>query len=363
MVTKQNIVDTILKNKISHQINSSANAFASSNIALCKYWGKRNSELNLPVTNSLSISLNEYGTHITLNQTNHTIDELSINQQTIDPIHPIAKRLTQFLNLFRPHPNFMFNINSRSTIPIAAGLASSASAFAALVQALDQFFSWGCNLTELSILARLGSGSACRSLWPSFVEWQKGQRDDGMDSHGIPLDDAWDDLCLAIVMIDSGTKPISSREAMANTIATSPLYRAWPSCVDEHLPQIKTAIREKDIEKLGQTAEQNALAMHATMLASNPSIMYYQTETIIAMQRVWQCRHDHIPVYFTQDAGANLKLLFTKDHLKDVLERFPNAWRCHSCPVLESTGRGLHTHETTELEQRYNIQNHKKTSD
>lgn len=322
MITKQHIIDKILQNKKSKNLTLSATAFASSNIALCKYWGKRNNELNLPVTNSLSMSLGEKGTHITLSQHNDNHDQLTINQQLLTHDHPIAQRLTQFLNYFRPTNDFYFNVESKSTIPVAAGLASSASAFAAIVKALNDFFNWECTLTELSILARLGSGSACRSLWSGFVEWQKGEREDGMDSHGVPLDETWDDLCLRIVMIDNNAKLISSRDAMARTLETSPLYRAWPECVDQHLLQIKTAIREKDIVKCGQAVEQNALAMHATMMTSQPSVLYWQPETITAMQQVWQCRREGIPVYFTQDAGANLKLLFIKDYLNEINQRF-----------------------------------------
>jgi diphosphomevalonate decarboxylase len=323
MHTKQSIVQHILKNKQKLPGKQSAEAFASSNIALCKYWGKRNDELNLPVTNSLSMSLGEYGTRFTIRSCEERDDILWINHEKITDNSPIKKRLSHFLDLFRPDPDFYFHIDSHSNIPIAAGLASSASAFAALIKSLDQLFCWECTDTELSILARLGSGSACRSLWPGFVEWQKGTLDNGMDSHGVPLNVTWADLRLAIVMIDQNPKTISSRVAMKSTVDTSPLYRAWPDCVSQHLVEIKSALMTQDIEKLGRAAEQNALAMHATMMSSQPGIIYSQPETLKIMQQVWQCRAENIPVYFTQDAGANLKLLFTTEVTDAILARFP----------------------------------------
>lgn len=325
MQTKKDIVNHLLYNKPHMPVQPSATAFASSNIALCKYWGKRNHELNLPITNSVSISLGQYGTQMTVQQADTNHDVLTINQQQIPDDQTAYQRLHQFLNLFRPHKDFYYAVDSQSTIPIAAGLASSASAFASIVQALDRLHQWQCSQTELSILARLGSGSACRSLWAGFVEWHKGTLANGMDSHGVPLDDHWDALRIALLVFDQHPKKLSSREAMQRTVETSPLYAAWSTCVSQHLAEIKSAIQAKDIVQLGQAVEQNALAMHATMLSSHPSIVYTQPATLAAMQRVWALREEKQPIYFTQDAGPNLKLLFTAEMTHCVKQAFPDA--------------------------------------
>ncbi len=293
-------------------------AYAPTNIALCKYWGKRNSELNLPVTSSLSISLGEKGAKTTLSVSSIKQDVLVLNEKKVPPTSSFHQRLSHFLDLFRPE-NLYFDVNIVSTVPIAAGLASSACGFAAIVLALNEFFAWQLSSQHLSILARLGSGSASRSIWPGFVEWHKGTRDDGLDSYAEPIAVKWPELCIGLMIISEQEKSISSREAMQRTVETSSLYKAWPEKVEHDLVKLKQAIREKDFDLLGRTAESNALTMHATMLSAWPPVSYYLPETIRAMHRVWQARAEGVPVYFTQDAGPNLKLLFID---KDAIQQY-----------------------------------------
>jgi len=284
---------------------ASASAFAPANIALIKYWGKRNSELNLPVTSSLSLSLAS-GTHTTISVAER--DSVSLNGTILSADDPFTKRLFAFCDLFRA-PNTHFHIETKNEIPTAAGFASSSSGFAALTLALNDLFSWQLDRKSLSILARLGSGSACRSLYSGFVLWHRGTSDDGMDSFAEPLGETWPELTLELITISSEKKPIDSRTAMQKTIETSPLYQAWPAQVAADLPLMQHAIREKDFSLLGKVAEQNALAMHATMIASSPSILYWHPETVTWMHKIWNMRHEGHEVYFTLDAGPNLKLL------------------------------------------------------
>lgn len=307
---KSDIVNKILGNLSQYTpSHTPVTACASTNIALVKYWGKRNQELNLPVTSSLSISLADKGAHTTLSISAIKQDIFVLNGKAISTTSSFHKRLSNYLDLFRPN-DLYFEVNIISTIPIAAGLASSACGFAAMALALDKFFSWQLPSQQLSILARLGSGSASRSFWSGFVEWHAGTRDDGMDSYAEPIQEKWPELCLGLMMISESEKSIGSREAMQRTIETSELYKSWPSKVEHDLRNLKQAISEKDFDLLGKTAESNALAMHATMLSAWPPISYCFPETIQAMRRVWQARADDVAVYFTQDAGPNLKLLF-----------------------------------------------------
>lgn len=321
---KSEIISLILADKKNHlpQKNVIAKVFAPSNIALIKYWGKRNTELNLPITSSLSISLQNKGCEIELSAQNEK-DEIFLNDHFVDLNSEFAIRLIEFVNLFRKPNSWFFTAKIVSTVPIGAGLASSACGFAALVKALDQLLDWQLSLKNLSILARLGSGSASRSLWNGFVEWHAGERDDGMDSFAEPLNIFWDDLCLDLLIFNTQQKKISSRVAMQRTIETSFLYRSWPEQVEKDLQKMRAAILEKNFKLLGETAEANALAMHATMLSARPAVNYFLPETIAAMQKIWQCRADGLPVYFTQDAGPNLKLLFLQKHFSDVKEIFP----------------------------------------
>lgn len=321
---KADIVNGVLKDRVdSFPDVHTATAFAPTNIALCKYWGKRNQELNLPVTSSLSISLSDKGAKTTLSVSENKFDRVVLNGKQVPADTAFHKRLIQFLTLFRPHPEFYFDVETISNIPIAAGLASSACGFASIVLAMDRLFSWQLHPYQLSILARLGSGSASRSIWQGFVEWHAGERLDGMDSHGEVLATTWPELSVGLLMLSQKEKAIGSREAMQRTVATSELYRAWPDKVAKDLCLIKDAIARKEFDSLGQAAESNALAMHATMLSAWPPIHYALPETISAMHKVWQLRQDGLPVYFTQDAGPNLKLLFMAKHSDQVRQVFP----------------------------------------
>lgn len=295
------------------------------NIALIKYWGKRCASFNLPVTDSLSVTVPHTlsRTHIKVIDAHE--DQIYLNQQKLETNTAFAKRLSNFLNYFRDDATPAFEIYTENTVATAAGLASSASGFAALVLALNDLFSWQLDDTAISILARLGSGSACRSLWPGFVHWQAGIRDDGLDSYAKPLHDTWPGLMLGLMVVEGSAKPISSREAMQLTTQTSPLYRAWPHTVQQHLNDLRQAIQSQDFEHFGRIAEQNALAMHATMLASSPSIDYRLPASWTVIQQVYQLRRDGIAVYFTQDAGPNIKLLFEVKDYQTIAAAFPAA--------------------------------------
>ena len=305
-----------------------AEAFAPSNIALCKYWGKRSVELNLPVNSSLSISLGNKGTITKVSIINNNIDQGSLNGNLMSEQSNFYKKIVNFLDLLREknvliNKKTFFNIDTHSNLPIAAGLATSASGFAALVKALDQLFSWNLSLKDLYMLARLGSGSASRSLWHGFVKWHAGVQPNGIDSFAEPIDFVWPELCIGLLVIDAQEKHISSREAMQISVNTSPFYNTWPSLAAKDLAVLETAIKTKDFSLLGATSEANALAMHAIMLSSRPVIMYSNSDTINNIKKIWKLRYsDNLDLYFTQDAGPNLKLLFLYKDLAIVKEVF-----------------------------------------
>lgn len=300
-----------------------AEAFAPINIALCKYWGKRNTAINLPAASSLSVSLPSKGTRTYIKVIETAEDKIFLNGQSLDASLDFSKKLTDFLNLFRYEARG-FEVHTESNIPISAGLASSASGFAALVLALDKLYNWRLSRSQLSILSRLGSGSACRSLWTGFVEWQAGQDAEGMDSHGVPLTDTWPDLCLGLLVFAEAQKAISSRVAMQHTVATSPFYKTWPSVAAADLATLKQAIALKDFEQLGFVSEANAMAMHALMLSARPSVLYARPETVSTQHAIWAARNQGLSLYFTQDAGYNLKLLFLGPQRAEIEALFPH---------------------------------------
>jgi diphosphomevalonate decarboxylase len=320
-VTRQQVVREIIKGKAIVQ-QESASAYAASNIALCKYWGKRDIELNLPVTSSLSISMGNLGAWSSISLSDSKQDEILLNSKVMDHNTIFYQRLVEFLDLFRPTVDTKFNIFTKTNIAVGAGLASSACGFAATIKALNNFFDWDLSPVELSILARLGSGSACRSLYDGFVYWQAGSAADGMDSYASRLDYYWPDLRVGIILIDGRQKSLTSRDAMQATVETCPYYKLWPDLVAEAIQHTEHALQHKDFWLLGATAEANALAMHSLMLSTTPPIIYSQGATLEYMQTVWRARAEGLGVFFTQDAGPNLKLLFLEKDTKKVQQFF-----------------------------------------
>lgn len=323
---KKKIVDLILSKtpnakKINYQ--KTGCGFAPTNIALCKYWGKRNTELNLPVTSSLSISLGKKGTFTTIKHIKSNYDIYFCNNKKINLADPFAIRLKNFLDLFRPNKNIHYQIKTTTDLPIAAGLASSASGFAALVLALNDLYDWNLAKKELSILARLGSGSATRSLYNGFVEWQAGTKNNGINSFAKKFNYQWPELRIGILIISPDKKIISSTEAMQNTLQTSILYQSWKKQVAIDLSIIKEAIQTKDFKLFGETIEANALAMHATMLSAKPAIIYFTPKTLATILVIQQLRKSGIKLYFTEDAGPNLKLFFLAKDQKIIQKKFP----------------------------------------
>jgi diphosphomevalonate decarboxylase len=144
-----------------------------------------------------------------------------------------------------------------------------------------------------------------------------------MDSYGELISDQWPELRIGLLVLNESEKPISSRDAMQRTVTTSPLYTAWPNKVSRDLSALKQAINLKDFSLLGKTAESNAMTMHATMLSAWPTICYFLPETISAMHKIWRLRQDGLQIFFTQDAGPNLKLIFLDKDKKSVQEYFP----------------------------------------
>lgn len=284
-----------------------------SNIALVKYWGKRPGNLNLPLVSSLSYTLDGYGskTHIALDEKDSLI--LNGKEKSGDE----AKKTFAFLDLFRATSEY-YRVVSDNNIPTAAGVASSASGFAALTAAMIALKGWDVPLKEQSMLARLGSGSAARSFWNGIVLWHKGVREDGMDSYAEPVTLQTEPMAMAVLLLDQSQKKISSREAMKISLATSPLAAEWPARQQAHLD---AALKVKDLPSLGHIAEENAELMHELIRTGTPSVDFDLSETKEWKTRVRQWRGQGVPVWFTQDAGPNLKLLFPRASQKDITER------------------------------------------
>ena len=315
-------VDDVLGKSKYNSPAAQASAYAPSNIALSKYWGKREVSFNLPVTGSVSISLSEHGTKTGLYVIDAPQHQVTLNGEEVDVNQGFATKISQWLDRVLPN-NLKLRVDTHNTVPTAAGLASSASGFAALTLATNSLMGWQLPEHQLSALARLGSGSASRSLWHGFVKWQAGEQSNGSDSVAFPLASQWPQLRVGLLTVSSQTKAVSSREGMARTIATSALYKEWPQQAESDLAIIESAIIAGDFETMAVTAEHNAMSMHATMASAWPPLVYWQPDSLTQMQKVWQLREQGLPLYLTMDAGPNLKLLFEAQHQSDVETAFP----------------------------------------
>lgn len=302
----------------------SAKFRAHTNIALIKYWGKRNKDLFLPVTSSLSLTLDAFYTDTEVEfDTSLTSDVFYLDGDLQNEVH--TAKVSRFLDLFRQEanqPNLFATVRSNNHVPTAAGLASSASAFAALAGACNLALGLNIDTKTLSTFARQGSGSASRSLLGGFVEWHKGQGDDSASSYAEAFDDADWDVAMVFVIINRQAKKIDSRLGMEHTNKTSPFYELWPREVAQDLEKIKPAIKAHDIDTVGAIAEHNAMKMHAMTIAANPSFTYWEPGSIEAMQIVRALREEGFSAYITMDAGPNVKVLCRASEAERIKRAF-----------------------------------------
>ncbi|MEG8184144.1 diphosphomevalonate decarboxylase [Nocardia terpenica] len=298
---------------VSGRTGSDVTAVAHPNIALIKYWGKRDESWILPAADSLSMTLDIFPTTTTVRPTT-SLDADAVSLDGRPAPAPMTARIAEFLDLVRAlagsHTHAM--VDTRNTVPAGAGLASSAAGFAALATAAAHAYGLPPDRREVSRLARRGSGSACRSIFGGFVWWHAGPGsgpDADRDCYSEPIDATGLDPAMVVTVVDNSPKSVPSRDAMAHTAATSPLYRAWVASCAGDLDQMRTAIAAGDLKTVGQIAEYNALAMHATLLAARPPIRYPHPLTWMILDRVAAIRSDGIPAYATIDAGPNVVAL------------------------------------------------------
>jgi diphosphomevalonate decarboxylase len=289
-----------------------ATAVAGTNIALVKYWGKRDEVLNLPATGSLSLTLDRLGTRtrVTFDGGDGAHDRVTLDGAAA--VEKVAARVTTFLDRVRARAGIAARatVVTDNSVPTASGLASSASGFAALALAATGAAGLALAPTELSVLARLGSGSAARSIFGGFVEMARGARADGSDAAAHPLDGGagWN-VRLVVAITAAGEKALGSTAAMRRTAETSPYYEAWVRGVDGDLAAARAAIAERDLAALGAVAERSAMRMHASAMAADPPILYWNPATIAAMARVRALRAEGASAFFTIDAGPHVKVL------------------------------------------------------
>lgn len=283
-------------------------ALAHPNIAFIKYWGNLDESLRIPLNGSISINLAALTTRTSVfcNQ-DLTEDELILNgtRQT----GSVLLRVCRFLDVVRGLVGTYSHarVESRNDFPTGAGIASSASAFAALALAASAAYGLELSEKDLSRLARRGSGSACRSVPAGFTEWQVGTSDQDSFATSFARADHWQLMDL-IAVIHSGEKKAGSTEGH-HIAATSPVQAGRVADAPRRLEECRQAILSKDFERLASVMEQDSNLLHAVMMTSNPALYYWRGGTVEVMNAVRTWRKQGFPCAFTIDAGPNVHVI------------------------------------------------------
>jgi len=279
-----------------------ATARAQPNIALIKYWGKRDTHRNLPAVGSISITLADLFTTMSVEFDDSLQgDTLVVNERENTAMLP---RVTRCLDTVVGENRAAARIFSKSTFPIAAGLASSASAFAALVVAADAATKQNRNIAQLASLAGNASGSAARSLYGGYVELEN--RGDEITLRCLRPAADWP-LRVVIAITALGPKAVGSTEAMEISRKTSPFYSRWVEQQSLDLDESRIAVAQRDFAKLATVAEHNCLKMHSVMWGSRPPMIYWNSVTLACMQTIRELQAQGVAVFFTIDAGPQVK--------------------------------------------------------
>ena len=290
------------------------------NIAIIKYWGKKNEKEMVPATSSISLTLENMYTETTLSPlpTDAKADAFYINGQLQNEAE--HAKMSKIINRYRPEGAGFVRIDTKNNMPTAAGLSSSSSGLSALVKACNAYFQLGLNRRELALEAKFASGSSSRSFYGPLAAWDK-------DSGEIyPVET---DLKLAMIMLvlKDQKKPISSLDGMKLCVETSTTFDEWIRQSEQDYKDMLVYLKENDFKKVGELTEKNALAMHATTKTATPSFSYLTDASYEAMDFVRQLREQGESCYFTMDAGPNVKVLCLEEDLEHLSELLGQRYR------------------------------------
>lgn len=290
-----------------------ATAIAPSNIAFIKYWGRKNEELRLPANASISMNLSNLLTTTTVEFSPEYKEYLVIINNKIDLKE--ADRVIKFLYLIRKKANIFLKakVVSNNNFPDGTGLSSSASGFAALTLAATNAAGLNLDEKELSILARQGSGSACRSIPDGFVEWK------GEVAKSIFPENYWD-IVDVVAIVSREKKETSSTEGQ-KFASTSPFFQTRLNKIDEKIKRFKKTLETKNFTEFGKIIEEEALELHAIMLTSTPSLIYWQSETLKLMKLVKEWRSNGLESYFTLNTGQDIHLIVEGKNKEKLLSK------------------------------------------
>lgn len=300
-------------------------AVAHPNIAFIKYWGNRHQDLRIPSNGSISMNLGGLTTRTRVSfDPVMQADQLILGGEVTQG--EALQRVSEILALVREMASIEYfaKVESENNFPMGTGIASSASAFAALSLAASTAAGLQLDEKDLSRLARRGSGSASRSIPTGFVEWLPGKHDEDSYAVSIAPPEHWNlvDLVAIVSQEHKATGSVAGH-AIADT---SPLQAARVQQIPDHLEICREAILTKDFEALAEICEHDSNMMHAVMMTSNPALLYWQPATIAIMQAVRRWRKSGIPVCYTIDAGPNVHVITLREyqeHTKTLIKEIP----------------------------------------
>lgn len=298
----------------------SARAIAHPNIALVKYWGKSELPGNVPAVPSLSITLDSLCTHTDVRfDPELRADQVIMNDALLPETAAAAQRISQCLAAFRALISrpLHASVETRNNFPTGAGLASSASGFAALVVAADAALDTGLDQGALSRIARRASASAARSLLGGFVTLADARMTPDPSAEQLALATHWP-LEVVVAVCQESAKSVGSSTGMQASALTSPFYGRWLTTAPTDLETAVRSVLERDFRTLAQVAEASCLKMHAVMQTTRPALLYWNAATMNVLQRIQQLQEDGIQVFFTMDAGPQVKAVCAPEHAAEV---------------------------------------------
>ena len=318
-----------------------ASAQAPSNIAFTKYWGKIDQALRIPENGSISMNLSNLLTTTTVEfSDSYQKDEITINdiRKEGESVIRVIKHLDRIRKLANRKEKA--KVVSFNDFPSGTGLSSSASGFAALTVAACHALNLKLSEIELSIQARLGSGSACRSIPSGFVEWFPGETNETSYAAQLFPSDYWS-IADVVVIVSTGRKDVPTTEGQKKA-STSPFLPVRVSHMQKKNEQVKEFIRNREFEKFGELIESEALELHAMMLTQNPPLIYWLPGTVMIMKMVQKWRREGLPVYFTLNTGQDVHLVCQKKDVDMLVRLIRQVGEIVKKIIVNTPSKGTH---------------------
>ena len=310
------------------------------NIAIVKYWGKKDAKKMIPATSSISLTLNDMFTETEMefisdedikisvekemkngdykDKFSNMTDLFYLNGELQDSVH--TEKISKVVDLFRENRSQKVKISTTNNMPTAAGLSSSSSGLSAVIKACNELFRKNYTQSELAQISKFGSGSSSRSFFGPIAAWDK----DTGEIYEVRTDLK---LAMIVLVLNENKKEISSRNGMELCAKTSTYFDEWVKQSEIDFVNMKKYLAENNFEKVGILTEENALRMHKTTETANPPFTYFNEKTYEAMDFVKNLRNNGEKCYFTMDAGPNVKVLCLEEDLEKLAGIFGKKYK------------------------------------